>query len=158
MAKKIFLTTMFAVLFILALTTIGFAESSNMTTKLGNEVTSSMNKTEKGMDDLDRNNGLDEAGQALKDGVRETGNAIRNGMEDIKNGVEDLGDEEDNSRTTENRAVAGTTGNYTTGEIQTQTVGENRNGMTSNAWIWIVMVVVALIIIAAVWYYATQQK
>ena len=144
MAKKVFLTTMFAVLFILALTRIGFAESSNMTTKLGNEVTSSMNKTEKGMDDLSHNNDLDEAGQALKDGVRETGNTIRNGMEDIKNGVEDLGDE-DNSRRTENKAVAGTTGNYTAGQIQADTTTESSNGMTRNAWIWIVMAVVALL-------------
>ena len=151
MAKKVFLTTIFALLFILALTTMGFAESSNMTTKLGNEVTSSMNKTEKSMDDLGKKTDLDEAGQTMENGVRDTGDAIKDGMDDIGKDVEGEGNGK-----SENRAVAGTTGNYGTGEIQ-QT-GEARNGMTRNAWIWIVMVVVALIIIAAVWFYATQQK
>ena len=112
MAKKVLLTVFAIILFFLALATTGLAES-NMTTKLGNEVTSSVNKTEKSMEDL--------------------------------------------ARKTENKAVAGKTGNYATGEIQT--IGQQaRNGMTSNAWIWIVMAVVALIIIAAVWFYATQQN
>ena len=146
MAKKIFLTTIATLLFILALATTGFAES-NMTTKLGNEVTSSMNKTEKSMDDLARKTDLDEAGETIKNGVTDTKDAVRDGIDDLV--------DEDDSRT-ENRAIAGRTGNYATGEVQTTT--QARNGMTRNAWIWIVMVVVALIIVAAVWYFATQQN
>lgn len=155
MAKKVFLTIIFTLIFVLALTTMAFAESSsNSTTKLGNEVTSSMNKTERSMDDLVDRSDLDEAGQEVTDGVRDMGNTVRDGMNDVGRGIEDLGDE-DNSRTTDNRAVAGTTGNFSAGQVQTD--GENTNGMSQNAWIWIVMVVVALIIIAAVWYYATQK-
>ena len=143
MAKKVFLTIICALLFVLALTTVGFAESGNSTTKLGNEITSSMNKTQRNMDDLVDRTNLDEAGQKLKDGVRDVGNAVDDGINDISK--------------TENKAVAGTTGNFTSGEVGT-TSDPVRNGMTRNAWIWIVMVVVALVIIAAVWYYATQQK
>lgn len=155
MAKKVFLTIIFTLIFVLALTTMAFAESSsNSTTKLGNEVTSSMNKTERSMDDLVDRSDLDEAGQEVTDGVRDMGNTVRDGINDVGRGIEDLGDE-DNSRTTDNRAVAGTTGNFSAGQVQTD--GENTNGMSQNAWIWIVMVVVALIIIAAVWYYATQK-
>ena len=156
MAKKVFLTIIFTLIFVLALTTMAFAESSsNSTTKLGNEVTSSMNKTERSMDDLVDRSDLDEAGQEVTDGVRDMGNTVRDGINDVGRGIEDLGDE-DNSRTTDNRAVAGTTGNFSAGQVQTD--GENTNGMSQNAWIWIVMVVVALIIIAAVWYYATQKQ
>ena len=144
MAKKIFLTTIYMLLFILALTTISFCESGNMTTKLGNEVTSSMNKTEKNMDDFSKKSELDKAGSAIKDGV-----------EDIGDDVEDLGDKNETEK--DNRAVAGRTGNYSTSEIQT-TGQQQQNGMTRNVWIWIVMVVVALIIIAAVWFYATSQN
>ena len=155
MAKKVFLTIIFTLIFVLALTTMAFAESSsNSTTKLGNEVTSSMNKTERSMDDLVDRSDLDEAGQEMTDGVRDMGNTVRDGMNDVGRGIEDLGDEDD-SKTTNNRAVAGTTGNFSAGQVQTD--GENTNGMSQNAWIWIVMVVVALIIIAAVWYYATQK-
>ncbi len=153
MAKKIFLTLCVAVLFILALTTVGFAES-NSTTKLGNEISSSMNKTERSMDDLVDRSSLDEAGQRMSDGVREMGNTVNDGMNDLGRGVEDT---ESNGEKTENRAVAGTTGNFASGEIE-GTTDTGRNGMTRNAWIWIVMIVVALVIIAAVWYYATQQK
>ena len=156
MAKKVFLTIIFTLIFVLALTTMAFGESfSNSTTKLGNEVTSSMNKTERSMDDLVDRSDLDEAGQEVTDGVRDMGNTVRDGINDVGRGIEDLGDE-DNSRTTDNRAVAGTTGNFSAGQVQTD--GENTNGMSQNAWIWIVMVVVALIIIAAVWYYATQKQ
>lgn len=37
------------------------------------------------------------------------------------------------------------------------TTNNTRNGMTENAWIWIVMIVVGLIIVAIVWLYATQK-
>ena len=156
MAKKVFLTIIFTLIFVLALTTMAFAESSsNSTTKLGNEVTTSMDKTEKSMDDLVDRSDLDEAGQEMTDGVRDMGNTVRDGINDVGRGIEDLGDEDD-SRTTDNRAVAGTTGNFSAGQFQTD--GENTNGMSRTAWIWIIMVVVALIIIAAVWYYATQKQ
>ena len=156
MAKKVFLTIIFTLIFVLALTTMAFAESSsNSTTKLGNEVTTSMDKTERSMDDLVDRSDLDEAGQEMTDGVRDMGNTVRDGINDVGRGIEDLGDE-DNSKTTDNRAVAGTTGNFSAGQVQTD--GENTNGMSRTAWIWIIMVVVALIIIAAVWYYATQKQ
>ena len=156
MAKKVFLTIIFTLIFVLALTTMAFAESSsNSTTKLGNEVTTSMDKTERSMDDLVDRSDLDEAGQEMTDGVRDMGNTVRDGINDVGRGIEDLGDEDD-SRTTDNRAVAGTTGNFSAGQVQTD--GENTNGMSRTAWIWIIMVVVALIIIAAVWYYATQKQ
>jgi len=161
MAKKIVLTIVFAIGFTLLFATISFAKTNNTTTTLGNEVTSSMNKTERSMSDLANESNLDHAGRAVENGARAVGNTIIDGMDDMKKGVEDLvrddADKNDNTRT-DNRAVAGTTGNYTAGQIEpTETDVTGRNGMSQNAWIWIVMIVVALVIIAAVWYYAAQK-
>ena len=60
MSKKLFLTIISAIVFILALTTVSFAKNDNTaTTTLGNEVTSSINKTERNMDDLGDEKGTD---------------------------------------------------------------------------------------------------
>lgn len=150
MAKKIFFTIFFAILALFTLASLSFAESNEITTKLGNEVTESMNKTERSMDDLGDKTGLDKAGKAIDNGVKDTGKMIDNGAKsvgrDMKDGMEDL--------VGESNKVAGRTGNYASSQIQGE-VG--RNGMTANAWIWIVMAVVALVIIAAVWFYAMQR-
>ena len=161
MAKKIVLTIVFVISFTLLFATISFAKTNNTTTTLGNEVTSSMNKTERSMSDLANETDLDNAGRAVENGARAVGNTMMNGMDDMKKGVEDLvgddTDRKDNTRT-DNRAVVGTTGNYTAGQIgPTDTDVTGRNGMSQNTWIWIVMIVVALVIIAAVWYYAAQK-
>lgn len=163
MAKKLFLTVIFVLMFMLSLSTISFAKSDNITTTLGNEVTSSMNKTERNMDDLVDKTNLDNAGQAIENGARAVGNTVRNGMDNIGRSVENFVDGDDtttNDRRTNNTAVAGTTGNFTAGQLGTtgDTTTTGRNGMTGNAWIWIVMAVVALVIIAAVWFYAAQRR
>ena len=155
MAKKFLLTTIFALLLVLSLATISFAKVDNTTTTLGDEVTSSMNKTEKNMDELGNSTGLDRAGQAVENGARTVGETVKDGMDSIGRGVEDLVDEDDDR--TNNTTVAGTTRNYGAGQIQAQDTQTGRNGMSQNAWIWIVMVVVALVIVAAVWFYAAQK-
>ena len=95
---------------------------------------------------------MDDVGGAIGEGAKTVGNAISDGMDWMMNG-----NEEDNART-DNRAVAGATGNYTTAQIgqQPDTTSSN-NGITGNAWIWIVMVVAALVIVASVWLYASQR-
>ena len=159
MAKKVFLTIIFALVFFLALTQINLAKTDNTTTQLGNEITESMNKTERSMNDLVDRTNLDKAGSAIENGARAVGNTVRNGMDNIGRGMEDLVDGNDNmmnNQTVGNRAVAGTTGNYTAGQIQTDP-NNNTNGLTQNAWIWIVMVVAGLVRVGAVWFYAAQR-
>ena len=130
MAKKTFFLIGLALFLISIFSTVSFAKTdntimTNITTELGDEVTSSMNKTERSMEDLIEKTNLDKVG-----------------------------------RTNENRAVAGETRDYEAGQVQQQQVEEtsNRNGMTQNAWIWIVMAVIALVIIATVWFYAAQRR
>ena len=173
MAKKIFLTIISAIVFVIGLATVSFAKTgTNTTVSLGNEVSKSINKTERNMDDLVDDTGLNKAGKDIQNGVEDLGNNIRNGFDNMGRDAEDLVDanhynDTDDMRNTrntddridnklDNKAVAGRTGNYTAGQVQTGVTA--RNGMSQNAWIWIVMVVVALVIIAAVWFYAAQRQ
>jgi hypothetical protein len=157
MAKKLLFTIFFSVFMILSFFTVSYAESSNTTTTLGNEVTTSMNKTERSMNDLVDRTEMDNVGNAVENGARSVGNTVNNGMNAIENGVNNLmnNDDNNNNTRTDNRTIAGTTGNYTAGQ---QLQGTTNNGMSGNTWIWIVMIVVALIIVAVVWYYAAAQN
>ena len=162
MAKKVILTIIFACISIFAITNISLAKSENVSTTLSDEATRSINKTERNMDDLVDRTNLDKAGKSIENGARAVEDVMNRGMNDIERGTEDLVDEDDKERKdrdsrSNNKAVAGTTGNYTSGQIEQPDEVVGRNGMTQNAWIWIVMVVVALIIVAAVWYYAAQR-
>lgn len=120
---------------------------------LGNEITSSINETEKSIDNLVDVDTLDHATQ-----TRTTDNNIGNDMENAArnfgNGVENTARNMGNDvKNTTNKAVAGVTGNYTSGQTTT-----NGDGMSATTWMWIVLAVVAVIIIASVWYYASQRN
>ncbi len=164
MTKKI-LYAIFTSIAILFVSTVCFAKSEEKieTTNLGNEITSSIKNTEKSMDNLVETNTTGKkdtdktsVGNDMKNGAKDVGNDVKNGVEDIGNDIENgfrdmTGD--DDSRTT-NRATAGTTGNYTSGDSLSN---NNNTGMNTTTWVWIIVAVVAVIIIAAVWYYAAQK-
>lgn len=116
MAKKIILTIILSLVAIVAFSTISLAESNNTTTTLGNEVTSSMNKTERSMNDLVDRTNLDKAGQTIENGARAIGNVVNDGLDGIGKGIEDLTDEDEMK--SENTAVAGTTRNYNAGQTR----------------------------------------
>lgn len=151
MTKKILIAILFAIS-ILCCSTIVFAAEN--TTSLGNEVDSSIRKTEDSTGNMTRNagNGTRETGNTVKNGVEDVGNAIKNGVEDIGNGITDGFDENNEART--NNSVPGTTGNYTSAQAVD---GRNNTGMSGTTWIWMVLAVVAIIIVAAVWYYVAQN-
>lgn len=161
MAKKIFYSILLSM--ILLFTGVVFASSDSNETKstsLGNEITSSMDRTEDRIDNLVDTDSKDKArngernmGDDIKAGAENIGNDVMDGMNNVKNGVEDLMDGDNGNETRRNTAVSGTTGNYNAGE----TIQNETGGMSQNAWIWIILAVVAIIIIAAVWYYAAQK-
>ena len=50
-------------------------------------------------------------------------------------------------------------GNYnTTRTTAEQTINTGVNTMTATTWMWIILVVAMVMIIAAIWYYATQDN
>lgn len=159
MAKKIFYSVLLSI--VLLFTGVVFASSESneiKSTNLGNEITTSMDRTEDRIDNLvdtdageKARNGERNLGDDIKAGAENIGNDVKDGVNNVKNGVEDLMDGNNENGTTRNTAVSGTTGNYNAGETV------EAGGMSQNAWIWIILAVVAVIIIAAVWYYAAQK-
>ena len=161
MTKKIMLTIIFS-LTLLFSATVCFAESENKTeaTNLGNEITTSMDKTEKSIDSIgdnkkDNENNNDSKLDNVRDGVRSTVENVENGIEDAVNDVVDGARDLGNDVEENNTAVAGTTSNFASGDMATTNDG---TGMSGTTWLWIILAVVAIAIIAAVWYYAAQRK
>ena len=145
MKKKILFSALFSIIIALS-TVVCFANTSKEQTDmkgLGNEITSSIKETEENvdnfvnMDTLNRNNDK---------------NMENNGIiEGAENAVRELGNDVEN---TTNKAVAGITGNYNAGE----TITTDGMEMSRNTWIWIIMAVLAVVIVASVWYYAAQRN
>ena len=143
MKKKILFSFLFSIIFAFSAFTCFAAEAKNKTDMkgLGNEITSSMNETEENIDNFVDMDTLDHAAETRDGG-------IVGGME---NTVREFGNDVEN---TTNKAVAGITGNYAAGEMATT----NGTEMSRNTWIWIILAVVAIVIIASVWYYASQRN
>ena len=153
MKKKLLISVLVSI--ILAFTSIVcFATSNESKTTmkgLGNEITSSINETEKSIDNLVDMDTLDHAADnRTTTTYGTTSNNVNNITNDMTNATRDFGDDVKN---TTNKAVAGVTGNYNAGQTTT-----NGNGMSTTTWVWIVLAVVAIIIIASVWYYASQRN
>ena len=143
MKKKILLSVLFSVIITFFTMTCFAASSKNETSMkgLGNEITSSINETEENIDNFVDMDTLNRASETR-------GSNMVEGME---NTAREFGNDVEN---TTNKAVAGITGNYNAGEMATT----NGTEMSRNTWIWIILAVVAVIIIASVWYYASQRN
>ena len=157
MKKKILISVLVSI--VLAFSSIiCFATSTeNKTTMkgLGNEITSSINETERTIDNLVDVDTLDHATQTrTTNNTNNIGNDMENAARNVGNGIENTAKDMGNDiKNTTNKAVAGVTGNYASGTTTT-----NGNGMSATTWIWIVLAIVAVIIIASVWYYASQRN
>ena len=114
----------------------------------GSEVKDSLDKT----GDSVRNT-VDNAGNAVRSTVDNAGNMVRDGVGHIENGIEDLGNtfSAGAARTTNHNNNSG----YKT--ARTSTDAATFAGMTANTWVWFVMAIATVAIIALVWYYAMQN-
>jgi peptidoglycan hydrolase CwlO-like protein len=158
MTKKLFYALIVALVIAFLGMGIVFANTNTDKTTIGNEITSSMDKTRRNVDNLvdsdvmtRAKNEVQDAGQDIKNGAENVGSSIQNGVDNIGNGIEDMVD----GNNTENRAVAGTTGNY--GSADSITNDNNTTGMSGTTWAWIIIAVITIIIVAAVWYYVAQR-
>lgn len=78
-------------------------------------------------------------------------NVAKDGADGIKNGINTVGN------TTSNLTNATTNnGNYTATRTATET-GTN-TGVMNNAWTWIIVAIIAIVIIAVIWYYSTRSN
>lgn len=147
--------------------TICFANEKGNNINLGNEIMKSIDKTENSMKNVVSGNVVKDAGNMVNDemnmikngvnnvgeGMRDAGNTVRNGANNVRNDMD-----RDNDNNNNNAGVAGTNGgNYNTARTSVdQTLNGGVNTMTATTWMWIILIVAAVTIMAAIWYYATQ--
>lgn len=132
MTKKIFFTVL-AIFGLCLCCSYSFATENNAT--LGNEIMKSIDKTGESIDNVMSSNVIEE-----------TGNDVREGVDDIGTGMSE---------------GARRGANYITTQTTTEgTTDTNRTGFTmdTTTWMWIILVVASVIIIMAIWYYATNNS
>ena len=135
MTKKFFTCSIITILLFLS-TSFCFAAEDNKTkdnkkSDLGSELTDSMNKIEKSADDLLTDNDNDEgtAAGAITDDNMNNNNMNNNGM----------------------------TGNYDATRTATDTDLMTGTTMDGTTWVWIILAVVGVVILATIWVYAMQN-
>ena len=159
MKKKILVSGLISIVLVCcSIICLAASNENKITMKgLGNEITSSINETEKSIDNLVDMDTLDHADNTRNsDNMNDMGNDISNAAGNLGNGIENVANDlRRDAENTANKAISGVTGNYAAGETATTTDG---TGMSTTTWVWIVLAVVAVIIIASVWYYASQRN
>ena len=148
--------------------TICLANEKGNNINLGNEIMRSIDKTENSMQNVVSGNVIKDAGNMvnnemnmMKDGVNAVGEGMRDAGNTVRDGVNDVGNtmrNTENNMDGNNDGVMGTNGgNYnTTRTSADQTLNNGVNTMTATTWMWIILIVAAFTIMAAIWYYATQ--
>ena len=187
MKNKFFKAVLLVFIAFSFIVTISFAANEEVkATNIGNEITSSIEKNDKSSYNLIERNadaaetnvkdGARSIGNDIGDGVRSAGNMIENGADKIENSIENGARDvsnmaKDGTRSVENtgsdltksaengmdnakNAIAGETTNVTSGE----TTDAADSGMNPKTWVWIIIAVIAVLIIAAVWYYAANKE
>ena len=179
MKNKFFKAVLLVFIAFAFIVTISFAANEEVkATNIGNEITSSIEETQKSIDADETNvkDGARNIGNDIGDGVRSAGNMIENGADKIENSIENGARDvsnmaKDGTRSVENtgsdltksaengmdnakNAIAGETTNVTSGE----TTDAADSGMNTKTWVWIIIAVIAVLIIAAVWYYAANKE
>lgn len=135
--------------------TICFANEKGNNINLGNEIMRSIDKTENSMKNVVSGNVVKDAGNMVKDEM----NMIEDGINNVDEGMRNVGNTMKDSVDNENNTgVVGTNGgNYNTTRTSVdQTLNGGVNTMTATTWMWIILIVAAFTIMAAIWYYATQ--
>lgn len=127
----------------------------NMVTDTGN----TMEHTKDGI-----GNAMENAGNGLENMARDAGNAMENAKDGITNmlhdgedGVKRAEDDVENTADGIARGMTGTDGDGYTA-TRTSAADARTTAATNNATIWIVLAVAGAIIVALIWYYATQTN
>lgn len=110
------------------------------------------------------------AENAIEDGAKSATNAVKSGTNSVENTAENMGNGVENTAKDVKNGVENTTGtvrNTTTensnnskySAIRTSTDANGNAtfmGMNSTTWIWLILGIAAIAIVALVWYYSTQ--
>lgn len=153
MNKKVLISI--SLFIVLLLTTVSCFANIN----LESEIQSSANRSEET---------LQNAGDGIKNIATDIGAGIKDTAQGIGNGIEDVIDGSDNDHGTgtvtesSNEAVGST--EMTIGESSdyaaTRTSTDMLTGttMTNTAWVWLILGIVGIAIVALTWYYVSQNN
>lgn len=149
MTKKVLLGILVSILLSL-FTSFCFAATDTDNVNLGNDVSSSINK------------GMDSVGNVVRD-VAGYGERTFDDMGNHNNNNNNNNRNNNGYTGSTNNGYNGYNGNYGTnyGTTRTGTEGTanatgSTGGMTTTTWMWVIFAIAAIIIIAAIWYYAMQ--
>ena len=147
MSKKIIISIVLLISLVLSVNFAFAADNlaqnaANMTHDAANTVTNSINKTE---------NTIQNAGNEVM-------NATNNVVDGARNAINTMTEDRNNDTTPDgNNNNTATTANNSTNYTATRTAAEGTLlGMNATTWTWIIMGLVAISIIALVWYYSMQ--
>jgi len=148
MAKKIFISLVIIILSLCC--SVCFAADNNSNVNLGEEINNSLDKT---------------------------GDSVRNVADDVMEGIDNITrDDRDANSTNNNRNNDYNTNNETNYDtnndegmtdnnvftegydaVRTTASDMTTGNMSTTTWIWIILAVAAVIIVAMIWYYAVQD-
>ncbi len=117
-----------------------------MDTNFETEMQESANKTGETMQNA--GNGIRNATEGIGNMAEDVGNSMVNAAEKVGNGIKEFFNGDDSNSTTGNTYNATRTSADVTG-------GEA--SMANTAWIWLILGVTGIIIIALTWYYVSQD-
>ncbi len=134
MAKKIFIS--FAMIILCLCCSVCFAAQENSNVNLGEEITDSLDKT---------------------------GDSVRNVADDVMNGANgntrnDRNNDKNNNNNTRNNHMDNNVFTNGYNAVRTSVDDVATGNMSTTTWIWIILAVAAIIIVAMVWYYAVQDN
>lgn len=157
MLKKSLVITFVTIILSLCCT-VSFAVENGNKINLGNEIVKSIDKTGDSMQNVisgnvvkDAQNMVDREKNMITDGAKNVENTVTGTINNIDNNIRN------NSFT--DALETKNNGNYnTTRTTAAQTINNGINTMDATTWMWIILIVAAVTIMMAIWYYATQDN
>lgn len=166
MRKSIFVIAFVLVSVIFSYSFVFAADAKNV----GNDVVNGVRNTVGGAENVVEDAAKGAAGaikngvQAVQDTAGGDNNQAQKNTEnmgnDVKNTAENVGNDTKNAAENVGNGMNKTGNNaYTATRTATETTGETtKNWMSSNVWTWIIVGIIAIVIIALIWYYASRNN
>lgn len=99
--------------------------------------------------------GLENVTNAVRNVVGGVENTVENAAKDVSNVSKDATGSVENGMNTDTHNSMSRTNNYNTTRVATGSSNMS-GGMSASAWTWLILGIVAIAIIAVVWYYSMQ--
>ena len=149
---------------------ISFAAEKGNSINLGNEIMQSIDKTENSFKNVVSGNVVTDTTNYMKDGITNVGNSVRDmgrevtGTVNNMDNIESINNNDNTNNNKDNKADNNRKGNveenYNAARTTAiaETINSGINSMSATTWMWIILILAAVIIMVAIWYYATQSN